>query len=78
MLDSGIRRVLLFSSADGPYIHLSQKGFSGVQVVTLPDNPGQMQHFALLPAGISEPMHPDFDQGIRNISFFFDSLVYSW
>ena len=36
---------------------------------------GKMQHFLLLPYGNSVPAHPDFDQGIEKIIFFYDSLV---
>ena len=49
---------------------------SGVQLVRSCDNLGQNAAFLLLPHGNSVPAHPDFDQGIEKIIFFYGSLVY--
>ena len=57
-------------------IALIHNDISGVQWVRSYDNLGQNAAFLLLPHGNSVPAHPDFDQGIEKIMYFYDSLVY--
>ena len=55
---------------------LIHNDISGVQLVKSYDNLGQNVAFSLLPHGNSVPAHPDFDQGIEKIMFFYHSQVY--